>query len=865
MLSRIFAKIGNFLVSKAKSSIIIMIILTIFFTFGLSKIHINMGNELFVDSNSQAFKDSVIYQENFGGEGLYLLISADPDHLITHDTVNKITVLTNESRKITGITDAINYVTLMDELLKSKLIDSFIGLSSETNHKNKELSDTLQKEIPEEEMKKIQYELQQSLTEQQSNQIVVYTQGLLSTEQKQKVASELVSNEGSPTKEQQQQITQSTLTSEQKELITEYTNSILTPEQLKSTQLAVLEALPNIEDLSTEALQSIVFSDEGKVPEALKQLLPQNGHHMIISFSTANGLNMDSYSLMVKELNEQINNIGFDENIVVKIAGTPAVNSEIKGEVTTTMASMLGLSVVLMIIVLFLVFPVRRRLLSLAYVLVGLIWTFGFMGWTGIPVTLATMATLPIIIGLGTDFGVQFHNRYEEEFRASNANVENAIVNAVKHIGPAVGIAILIMSLSFLTMYLSKAPMMQQFGLTLAIGVVINYVVILILMFSTFSLIDKKPKKLIDKNIEDSWLSRFLPRYATGVRKFAIPILLIAFILSGIGFANEHKVEVETNMQEMIPQDMVYLQNSNQLQEVVGSTSFITYLVNAKDVTQGELLTWLQEFGQKVDSEYTEVESVSSLATILSNTGVLKQFDNQQSINEIINEFPGSLMKTMISENHQYAKLQFQINQDLSSTDQLTLLNSITNEINPPTGVTVSPAGARVLSIYGVDNIVANSYLMKIAGLAIIFIGLFLVYRRVKHAIYPIVPIILVLGFSPGALLLLGMSYNPLTTALSCLVLGIGTEFTILIMERFREEEANGLNADEAIKVALSKVGPAIIASGATVVIGFSTLMFVSFPVLQGFGITTVIDTLLCLLCAITILPVLITLFQKKK
>ncbi|SFG18209.1 hypothetical protein [Sporolactobacillus nakayamae] len=49
------------------------------------------------------------------------------------------------------------------------------------------------------------------------------------------------------------------------------------------------------------------------------------------------------------------------------------------------------------------------------------------------------------------------------------------------------------------------------------------------------------------------------------------------------------------------------------------------------------------------------------------------------------------------------------------------------------------------------------------AGLAIIFIGLLLVYRRVKHALYPLIPIILVLGFSPGTLKLLNMSYNPLT------------------------------------------------------------------------------------------------------
>ena len=130
------------------------------------------------------------------------------------------------------------------------------------------------------------------------------------------------------------------------------------------------------------------------------------------------------------------------------------------------------------------------------------------------------------------------------------------------------------------------------------------------------------------------------------------------------------------------------------------------------------------------------------------------------------------------------------MNPDLSSAEQLKLMHNISKDMKPIDSVKMKPAGAQVMMLYGIDNIGANSELMIGAGLLIIFLSLFLVYRRVKHALYPLIPIVLVLGFSPGALKLLDISYNPLTTALSCLVLGIGTEFTILIMERYGEEEA---------------------------------------------------------------------------
>ncbi|WP_274520922.1 hypothetical protein [Paenibacillus alvei] len=60
----------------------------------------------------------------------------------------------------------------------------------------------------------------------------------------------------------------------------------------------------------------------------------------------------------------------------------PIILGEVKDEVMSTMAIMLVIAVALMIVVLFLVFRVRRRvMMSLAFVLIGLIWAFGFMGW----------------------------------------------------------------------------------------------------------------------------------------------------------------------------------------------------------------------------------------------------------------------------------------------------------------------------------------------------------------------------------------------------------------------------------------------------------------------------------------------------
>lgn len=859
-MEKLFEKIGDFIIRHSKQNIIAILVLTLFFSLGLSKLELKMGNDVFVDSQSEIYKNTVVYQKSFGGDGIYLLINGDRDDLISQSTAREIVRFTDEALKIKDITGSTNYISLMNELLSS----NNFSLTFSNNSSSSDLETALMNAISDNDKKYIETSMKESLTEDQIQKIQEYTQKQLSQEQLQQLNTEMAKLKQPPMANQHSDTMQSILTKEQHEAIERYTKQILTENQQKSIQKQVIKALPAVQDMSNDLLRKIVFSDNGKVPSQLKQLIPENGKHILIELSTSDNTDISTYVRINKELGTLIKESHFGANLTIKTAGVPLILGDVQDEVISTMALMLSLAVVLMIVVLFLVFPVRRRIISLGFVLIGLIWTFGFMGWAGIPITLATMATLPIIIGLGTDFGVQFHNRYEEEFR-NNYDGDTAVKNAIKHIGPAVGIAVIIMALSFLTMYLSKAPMMQQFGLTLALGVLFCYFVEILLMFSTFKLLDQKRKDVQYQLKEDAWLSRFLGNYAGWVSKVALPILTISIVLSASGFSVEHKIPAESNIMKMIPQDMKALQGTSYLQEVIGSTTYITLLVEANDITEPDVMNWMYEFSEKVEKQYREVTAVTTLPSLLmqlSGTDTLPK--EQAQVQEAVSNLPASIAEKVVSENHQYATIQFAVNPDLSSADQFKLMKKITDEIQAPDGIRVNPAGAQVMMLYGIDNIGANSTLMKVAGLAIIFIGLLVVYRRIKHAIFPLIPIILVLGFSPGTLKLLGMSYNPLTTALSCLVLGIGTEFTILIMERFREEESKGLDSREAIKVSLSKVGQAIMASGLTVIGGFSTLIFVSFPILRDFGITTVIDTLYSLISALTILPVLIVLFRKR-
>jgi predicted RND superfamily exporter protein len=94
--------------------------------------------------------------------------------------------------------------------------------------------------------------------------------------------------------------------------------------------------------------------------------------------------------------------------------------------------------------------------------------------------------------------------------------------------------------------------------------------------------------------------------------------------------------------------------------------------------------------------------------------------------------------------------------------------------------------------------------------------------------------------------------------------LGIGTEFTILLMMRYYEERGKGEGPSQAMTTAMTKIGRAVIASGLTVIGGFAALLIArDFPILRDFGIVTMVNVFFALVSTLVVLPTLIVLFDR--
>ena len=120
----------------------------------------------------------------------------------------------------------------------------------------------------------------------------------------------------------------------------------------------------------------------------------------------------------------------------------------------------------------------------------------------------------------------------------------------------------------------------------------------------------------------------------------------------------------------------------------------------------------------------------------------------------------------------------------------------------------------------------------------------------------------MIVGWNGAIMYIFCIDYTPMTAVLGSMTIGIASEYTILIMERYNEERNNGADMYDAIQTGVQKVGTAITVSGLTTVFGFSALMLSSFNIIQNFGMVTVITVGFSLIGSIIVMPAVLSLMD---
>ena len=561
--------------------------------------------------------------------------------------------------------------------------------------------------------------------------------------------------------------------------------------------------------------------------------------------------------------------------VTVEVSGTPAFTAQMKAAMGSQMGVLIGAAMILMVLVMGLLFSyVSYRFLPVVFVGLGLTTALGLMGLAGIQLNMAVMGAFPVMIGLGIDYAIQFHARLDEESR--KGSLDDAVYMTITKTGPAVMYAMLATSLGFAAMFISTVPMIQSFGLVAMIGIMSCYCVSLVGLPAVAQVIHYKPKpqtpqvcyavgeeacNLLPDPQKKSWsYGKFLTSTSMKIAKNPVPILLIAALIAVIGFQIDPLIPIEANQNNFVPSNMPGKIQMDQVTRVLGSTTTADFYIQGGRVTDLDTLQWIKTFQDYELSHHSEVTSATSIVTYIMayNGGAMPQ--TQSQVDAALAKIPASIKDQYLSGSMR-GVVQFGMT-NLQIPQEEDLKKVMVNDIaflQPPIGISVQPAGSFDIMTALIGGMSSSKDEMTYLGFALIFVFLALVYRHF-HAISPLIPIVLIVGWNSVMMYILGIAYSPLTATLGSMTIGVAAEYTILVMERYSEEEERLHDHIAAIQESVSRIGTAITVSGLATFFGFSALCLSNFPIISNFGVCTLIAVGFSLCGAIFIMPAVLSL-----
>jgi RND superfamily putative drug exporter len=191
------------------------------------------------------------------------------------------------------------------------------------------------------------------------------------------------------------------------------------------------------------------------------------------------------------------------------------------------------------------------------------------------------------------------------------------------------------------------------------------------------------------------------------------------------------------------------------------------------------------------------------------------------------------------------------------------LLKDLKKAAGGADGLTVQIGGPAAFGADQAEAFAGIDGILLISAVGVVVVMLLLTYRSPILWLLPLISGVASLGIAQGVVYLLakegGLTVNGQSAGiLTVLVFGAGTDYALLLIARYREELRLVEDRHVAMAHALHRAGPAIIASGATVIVGLLCLLFAQMNSTSSLGPVTAAGIAVALLVMLTLLPALL-------
>jgi len=563
----------------------------------------------------------------------------------------------------------------------------------------------------------------------------------------------------------------------------------------------------------------------------------------------------------------------------LKLGGMPVIRSQITEDIAHDTRSYIPAGMVLIAFLLYISFRSRRGVaLPLLVVVLSILGTLGMMAWLGLMLSVISSIMPIMLIAVASAYGIHIITRYFEDCATlgDEADSKTVVASVVEHMFRPIYLAALTTMIGFMSLISHILPASREVGMLTAFGVFLAFILSITFIPAILVMLNLPSRDRQHKNMTNRLLSRIMIRSGAFVYQHKKLVLAGFAAVTLLSLTGIPLVELDSNpLNYYAPESSVRTINTI-IDEHFGGSTTMSVVIEG-DIKSPEVL-------KQIDKVQSFLEDQDGIGYTLAITDFVKLLN--QSMNngdpeyyripesrELVSQYlllyswesSDGYLDSYVDYEYQVAQIVIRLN-TMDVYHMVDIQKKLDAFLDENIRVSNQPKSE------GYAVLLGNLMPMMVKGqtrsliLSVILAALVtgLVFRSLAAALISAVPLTFAIAGVFGLMGYMGIYLNTATSMLSSIMIGIGIDYTIHFLFRFRTEIRKGLNDEEAIIKTLSTTGQGIIVNGFSVMMGFAVCMLSTFIPIYFFGWLISVSIFMCLIAALTLLPVILVLARPK-
>jgi len=569
------------------------------------------------------------------------------------------------------------------------------------------------------------------------------------------------------------------------------------------------------------------------------------------------------------------NNPGKEETI---IGGLPYIRGSVSRNIQGDLRRLMPVGILIMLLFLFICFKqLRGVLLPFFVVMMSILVAMGMIPLLGWKIYVITIILPVFLIAVANDYGIHMIAKYQEDNIPSNRYSKDDLA---RRMFTGLSKPVLLTGLTTISGMLCLLGHVivgaKQLGILASIGIVYALAASLFFIPAVISLLPRAMPVMqdTDNRSKKHILERLLWFFGELVSTKPKTVIVTALIFSALSAIGIFFVIVDTDPNSYFPDDHPVVHATDLINDNLGGSNNISVVFQG-DIKQPRIMTKIDTLESRLRT-WPEVGNTTSIARIIrqmsralndpDELGYNRIPDSRNAIAQYFELYSMSGdaedFEKLVDFPYEHALLTARLN--TTSTTKLSKIVQRTDDMLKDDPDILLVGGFGVV-ISDMARLVVNGQILSLfMATIIVAILLMILFRSFVAGLISAIPLTLSMTILFGLMGLFHIELNVATAMLSSIMIGVGIDYTIHFLWRYREERQMWLEPIDATKKTLTTTGRGIVFNAFSVIIGFIALLFSSFAPVKFFGFLVIVTIFACLIGALVLIPSLCLVLRPK-